>query len=179
MSNLVKHAETELKIAGLFDKDSDYGGMLGESVLELMGVFSKQGHSGHSAGMVSNLFDELSRYKNISPLTLEDDEWSECSDGMYQNKRRSSVFKNGKDGRAYFGDAYYKKTQTGGTWQGSLDLQDGTRIARCYIKDVKQMPKICIDVIETEVTKDNWSMVIKDMQQLDKLREFYDLEIIS
>lgn len=176
MSNLVKHAETELKLAGLFDKDSDYGGMLGKSVIELMKVFSEQGHSGCSASMVSNLFDKLSRYKNISPLTLKDDEWVEVGEGQYQNKRRSSVFKTGKDGRAYFNDAYYKKTQTGSTWNGSLDLQDGTRITKCYIKDVKSMPSVCIDVIETEVSKDNWDMVIKDMKQLDELRKYYDLE---
>lgn len=29
MSNLVKHAERELFRAGLFDKDADYGGMIG------------------------------------------------------------------------------------------------------------------------------------------------------
>jgi len=176
MSNLIKHAEIELKMAGLFDKDSDYGGMLGESVMELMKVFSDQGHSGCSAGMVSNLFDKLSRYKPITPLTLKDDEWCEIGTDKFQNKRRSSVFKDGKNGRAYFIDAYYKKTQTGSTWSGSLDLQDGTRITKCYIKDVKSMPSVCIDVIETEVSKDNWDMVIKDMEQLNELKKHYDIE---
>ena len=175
--SLIQHAETELKLAGLFDKDSDYGGMLGDSVMELIKVFSEQGHSGCSASMVSNLFDSLSRFKQITPLTLKDDEWNEFGEGMFQNKRRSSVFKDGKDGRAYFIDAYYKKTQTGSTLSGSLDLKGGTRVSKCYIKDVKSMPTICIDVIETEVSKDNWDMVIKDMEQLNKLKEHYDLEI--
>jgi hypothetical protein len=31
--SLVMHAEQELKLAGLLDKDSDYNGMLGYSVL--------------------------------------------------------------------------------------------------------------------------------------------------
>ena len=43
MSDLTDHARNELKLAGLFDKDSDYDGMLGDSVMELVKVFSKQG----------------------------------------------------------------------------------------------------------------------------------------
>jgi len=38
MSNLVEHAKRELTLAGLFNKDSDYGGMMGDSVMELMEV---------------------------------------------------------------------------------------------------------------------------------------------
>jgi len=174
MSNLVKHAERELKLAGLFDKDSDYGGMLAESVLELIKVFSDQGHSGHSAGMTSNLFNELSRYKNLTPITLKDDEWIEVAEDRFQNNRISSVFKDGKEEKPYFIDAYYKKTQNGETWSGTLELQDGTRIKRCYIKDVRSMPTIYIDVIQT-----GSEMVIKDMKQLDELKKYYDLEIVK
>ena len=43
--NLAKHAEYELRKAGLFDKDSDYGGMLGKAVMDIVKVFAKQGHS--------------------------------------------------------------------------------------------------------------------------------------
>ena len=32
MSNLELHAKKEMEIAGLFKKDSDYGGMLGDAV---------------------------------------------------------------------------------------------------------------------------------------------------
>ena len=32
MSNLVKHAERELRKAGLFDQDSDYNGMIAEAI---------------------------------------------------------------------------------------------------------------------------------------------------
>jgi hypothetical protein len=35
MSNLTQHAIDEMKIAGLFDKDSDYNGMIGDAVLEV------------------------------------------------------------------------------------------------------------------------------------------------
>lgn len=65
MSNLVKHAEKELKKAGLFDKDSDYDGMLGEGVLELITTFANQGHSGFSAQMTRELFYKLSNFEEL------------------------------------------------------------------------------------------------------------------
>jgi hypothetical protein len=99
MSELLKHAERELKAAGFFDKDSDYNGELGKNIMELIKVFSDQGHSGFSAGIVSGLFDKLSRFKPLSPLTGNDDEWVEVSDGVFQNRRASHVFK--ENGQAY------------------------------------------------------------------------------
>lgn len=102
MSNLLSHAETELRYAGLYDDDSDYGGMTAKAVMELMKVFSAQGHSGASAGIVIEIFSKLARYEPLSPLTGDDDEWCEVSDGVFQNKRCSHVFKQADrfDGRA-------------------------------------------------------------------------------
>lgn len=65
MSNLTDHAKTELTKAGLFDKDSDYDGMLGEAVLELITTFAAQGHSGYSAQMTRELFYKLSDFQNL------------------------------------------------------------------------------------------------------------------
>ena len=104
---LVEFAREELSRAGLFDKDSDYEGMLGTAVMGLIELFAQQGHSGFSAGMVSSIFDKLSRYQPITPLTGADEEWVDISDlgdgsgsQKYQNKRCSSVFKDA-DGRTY------------------------------------------------------------------------------
>lgn len=91
----------ELELAGLLDKDSDYEGMVGEAVKELLDVFETQGHSGFSAPWVASLFKQLVGGGILAPLTGEDDEWTCISefygDGngeeVYQNKRRSSVFK--------------------------------------------------------------------------------------
>ena len=41
MSNLINHAEKELKTLGLFDKGSSYDGELAESVMELIKVNKK------------------------------------------------------------------------------------------------------------------------------------------
>tara|TARA_Y100000296_G_C5133042_1_gene236621 strand:+ start:127 stop:447 length:321 start_codon:yes stop_codon:yes gene_type:complete len=72
MSNLVEYAKQELEAAGLFDKDSDYDGMLGTAALELVEVFAKQGHSGFSASIVTSLVNKLFKYEPLGPLTGED-----------------------------------------------------------------------------------------------------------
>lgn len=100
-SNLEYHAEQELRAAGLYDEDADYGGLLPEAVMELVKVFSRQGHSGSSAHMVRQLFDKVAAYEPLCPLKGTDDEWFEYVDGKFQNKRCSHVFKDGKDGQAY------------------------------------------------------------------------------
>lgn len=99
MSNLIDFAMSELTKAGLFDEESDYNGDLGRAVIELIEVFARQGHSGFSAGMVSNLFNNLSRYNPITPLTGEEDEWVIIGNGLRQNKRCSHVFE--QNGQAY------------------------------------------------------------------------------
>jgi len=64
-SSLQSYAYEWLNSRGLFDEDAGYGGMLGEAVMELVKVFSKQGHSGFSAQLTKHLFNELlSDYEN-------------------------------------------------------------------------------------------------------------------
>ncbi len=102
-SNLVKHAKVELELLGydLNDKVEGPNKWMCENVLELLKVFSKQGHSGSSAPYCISLFSKLANFEPVCPLTGNDDEWTEVSDNLYQNKRCSHVFKNGKDGTAY------------------------------------------------------------------------------
>lgn len=63
--SLIEHANKELTKAGLFDKDSDYNGELGNGVLELMTVFANQGHSGYSAMLTRDLFHRLSNFEEL------------------------------------------------------------------------------------------------------------------
>lgn len=102
--SLKEFAHDELKRAGLFDKDSDYDGMLGEAVMKMIDVFADEGHSGMSASIAINAFEKVARYEPLTPLTGGEDEWV-LHDGyggepFYQNKRCSRVFK-GPDGKAY------------------------------------------------------------------------------
>jgi len=151
---------------------------LAESVMELIEVFSKQGHSGCSANIVSDLFNKLSRFKPISPLTGKDDEWCEVADSVFQNKRNGAVFKDGKEGRAYFNDAYVKKTPNGSCWNGGLSLKDGRNVGRCYIKCFSKMPTLTINVLEKEVKNGDWETWVEDESQLEELSKYYDFEII-
>ena len=124
MSALMEHAKNELRAAGynipenneeefikvLSDDESDeLNNMAVDSVLELLDVFSKQGHSGFSASYVREVFNKLAQYEPLSPLTGEDWEWVDRSDmsqePTWQNKRCSRVFKR-EDGTAY--DIYGK-----------------------------------------------------------------------
>lgn len=106
MSNLVKHAERELDLVGMGDPDADYDGMLKDAVLEIVRVFSRQGHSGMSASMVTAMAEKLLRYEPLCPLTGADNEWWEIPAGMrpenttHQNVRCGRVFKR-VDGTAY------------------------------------------------------------------------------
>lgn len=99
MSNLVSHAEYELRRAGLFDKDSDYEGMLGQAILKMVKQFAKEGHSGFSAQMAIAIFRKVASFEPLTPLTGEDSEWVEVRDGVFQNRRCSRVFK--ENGKAY------------------------------------------------------------------------------
>jgi len=146
----------ELELAGLLDSDSDYNGMIGESVLELIEVFSNQGHSGMSAPYVADIFTKLAKGDILSPLTGKNDEWIDVSEKnglpMFQNKRCSSVFKNG-NGNAYYLDGIVFTGQNGcSSTKGGVKLKNGKKIgSRQYIKSFPFTPKIFyIDVIETE-----------------------------
>jgi len=198
---LVQHAKSELKMAGLLDKDTDfYGGMTGKSVLELMELFVKQGHSGMSAPMVASIFSKLAKYETINPLTGGDDEWNDVSNMggdddrmMYQNKRRSAVFKDGDDGTAYYIDAIVFNGDVGGSFtsNGSVQTKDGTVVtSRQYIKKFPFTPKtFYIDVIDKRYDKnketgeltlnpdgDWWEHEIKDETQLKEVFEYYDIK---
>ena len=114
MSNLVQHAERELRAAGLYDADSDYSGMLADAVIQLVKVFADQGHSGFSASRTIAIFAKVAGFEPLVPLTGADDEWTECVHGIYQNKRCSRVFK--ENGQAYDIEGIVFRDKDGSAW---------------------------------------------------------------
>ncbi len=96
--SLQNFARDEMKRAGLFDADSDYGGMLGDSVMKMIDVFADEGHSGFSAGMAISIFEKVARFEPLSPLTGEDDEWMKIGEQgggtLFQNVRCGHIFKD-------------------------------------------------------------------------------------
>jgi len=102
--SLVQYAESELDRIGMTD-DNDMNGMMRNHLLHMVKEFSDEGHSGFSASYALQCLQKLLRFKPLSPLTGEDDEWTDVTaiSGVphFQNKRCGSVFKDGKDGQAY------------------------------------------------------------------------------
>lgn len=179
MGNLRQHAEMELQMTGFLSKDSDYNGMIGEAVLELIDKLAEQQHSGASAGIVVSLFEKLARYEPLGPLTGEDEEWHEIHKGFFQNKRLGSVFKH-EDGRCTYNEAVVKRCANGATWTGPLYLtkEDAINNVNQIMTELKGFPftpkTIYIDVLEEEVEPNNWIMWVKDPKQLDEVWEHYN-----
>lgn len=119
MSNIQKHALTEFKAAGWLDDDGNYIDEMQEAIckhiLELVKVFSDEGHSGTTAPYTVDLFKKLAMYEPITPLTGEDWEWTEIAREMsgsnngtlYQNKRCSRVFKDDTGAYDIDGKVFY------------------------------------------------------------------------
>lgn len=120
MSNLLDFAKSELEFAGYFDGDVMNEAMA-EDVLKLIEVFSEQGHSGFSASWTLSLFNELANFKPITPLSGEDNEWFEATEGVFQNKRYSGLFKQADrfNGQAYDINGKVFRDPDGSTWTSS------------------------------------------------------------
>lgn len=101
LSNLLDHAQRELDLIGMLDRDADYGGQLGRDVLALIGHFSSQGHSGHAAVNAIHLFGKLARFEPLSEITSDIREWMEVSDGVWQSRRSPAVFSKDR-GATYY-----------------------------------------------------------------------------
>lgn len=122
MSNYRQHALTEFKAAGWLNEDGafkdDMQKLLCDGVLELLDLFATHGHSGSSAPYAVNLFNTLAKFEPVVPVTGEDWEWHECSDGVFQNKRCSHVF---KDAARFDGQAYDIQGIVFWDWAGPLE----------------------------------------------------------
>lgn len=88
--NLYAHALRELPAAN----GDEMQAMMNECLLQMVLVFSSQGHSGFSAGYAIAALTKLLNFEPLGPLTGEDSEWVEVSEGTWQNNRCSHVFKD-------------------------------------------------------------------------------------
>lgn len=123
-STVLEFAQSELKFAGLFDDDSDYGGMLGDAVMNLLKEHEKEGHSGYSNAMVVDLFSKLATFTPLTPLSGNDDEWGDDVDGLglQQNIRDSRVFRSPERG-AWTLDAVAFREPSGATYTSRQSAQ--------------------------------------------------------
>jgi hypothetical protein len=125
MSNLHRHALAEFRAAGWTDADGKFEDEMQEDickhVLELLKVFSDEGHSGSTAPYTVNMFKKLAMFEPIVPLTGEDWEWHEPSPGVFQNIRCSRVFKQADrfNGQAYDIEGRVFREPTGACYTGA------------------------------------------------------------
>ena len=128
MSNYIEHAKREFLALGYepIEKcENDPNKWIQESVLELLKVFGKQGHSGSSALFCAKYFKKLALFEPLSPLTGKDDEWNEIGKNTWQNRRCSHVFKEA-DGKAYDIEGKVFRDKNGGRYTG--------KDSRVYVK---------------------------------------------
>ena len=124
MSNLVNHAEKEMRLAGLYDEDADYGGMIPAAVMALVRAHSAQGHSGGSHGLTLEVFNRVVNFKTLCPLTDDPSEWMEYAPGRLQSLRQSSCF-----------------SEDGGKTYNDIDAKDPVAKVPCSGRTVKEEAK--------------------------------------
>lgn len=107
-SELVKFAENELDI--LLEQAKKEGeesasmqDFFNKNVLDVVKTFSEGEHSGFTANLAIQYIDRLLRYRPLTRLKLDDSEFVEVADGVFQNARCGNVFKQKDrfDGKPY------------------------------------------------------------------------------
>jgi len=210
-----EHFERELKILqSQFEKDKEYADEDEDEyedklcihnyidvIREILKIASDEGHSGFSASfyasVLSNTIKNALTFNPLSPLTGEDSEWNNLDNAlggkeMYQNNRLSAVFKDGKNGQAYYIDAIrFQGEDEYDCFSGSIkDFRTNKVLnSRQYIKSFPFTPKnFSIDVArelydksihgnDVEVTScgdGDYVYCIKNESQLDEVYEYYD-----
>lgn len=90
----------DIEKQGLEKGEFDYGGACYDSALKAFKSLTKDGHSGMSIGMTTNILNRLIEGKPLTPIEDTDDIWNEVyyneAEGYrgYQCKRMGSLFKD-------------------------------------------------------------------------------------
>lgn len=85
--SIIEQAKAELSRIDFGDEDSAV-------MIDILERFFRQWDSGGAVWAVAPVLQRLIAGKCLSPLTGEDDEFTEVGDGVFQNKRVSTVFKD-------------------------------------------------------------------------------------
>lgn len=87
-------AKREMELVGVDEEDQ-------EVMMKILTLFFDKWDSGGSVWIASDMLNRLICGKCLSPLTGKDDEWMEVGEGLLQNKRIYSVFKDNNLGFVY------------------------------------------------------------------------------
>lgn len=121
---MVEKAKYELSLLrGSSEEPDEMQDLIEKDILEIIEIFAKQGHSGFSASYAIPIINKLLKQEPITPLTGENHEWNDVGDGIFQNKRLSSVFKDGKnfDGNPYWINGKVFSDDDGKNWYTNSD----------------------------------------------------------
>lgn len=120
-SNLMDYARAELALKLPDHPTDDLSNRMNVSmrkaVEDLMLVFSLEGHSGFSAAYALGCFERVAKFKPLTPLTGEDNEWNHVAEDMWQNRRCPDVFKD-STGTAYVSGHYVFEEPSGCRFTG-------------------------------------------------------------
>jgi hypothetical protein len=104
VSKLVEHAVRELELCGQTAESPAYA----QSLIAAIAAFASYGHSGGSAMVAIEQLHTLLRWRTLSPLTSDPDEWEDRSgisnSPMWQNRRDSAAFSRDGGQTWYFVD---------------------------------------------------------------------------
>lgn len=115
--SLIDYAKSELD---RLPKDkTGYQERINQNILDIIQVFSDQGHSGLTASYVIGNLMRLLNYEPITPLTGEESEWGTDA-SKDQNNRCYHVFRR-EDGTAYDTEARIFSENGGKTWYTSSE----------------------------------------------------------
>ena len=90
--SVIEQAKSELERINFGDDDTS-------AMLAILRIFFGRWDSGGAVAAVLPILNKCIAGKPLSPLTGDDNEWMEITDGYFQNVRCSTVFK--EDGRCY------------------------------------------------------------------------------
>ena len=113
MNEIANFAERELAKLNPND-DDEMQAAINNQIMDIINVFSQQGHSGTTGPYAANVAAKLMIFQPLTPLQGTDDEWmyvAEQNGPLYQNIRCSHVFKDDKG--AYDIDGYVFEDQYG------------------------------------------------------------------
>lgn len=176
----IEHAKREFLRAGykpIEECEEDPDKWSQKCVLDLLEVFSGQGHSGYSAPFVIDTFKKLANFEPLAPIMCTDDEWNDVShysnevETHFQNIICSSVFKDGKNGEPYYIDAIIWVDEKNDSFTSSnvLNSKNEKFSSHQTIKLPFIPKKFYIDIVER-----NDGYYIKDESQLKDVWEFYE-----
>lgn len=101
---LVEHARRELELLGQTAEDPGYSA----SIVAAVAAFSSYGHSGGSAMVAVEQLYDLLRYRTLTPITSNPDEWIDRSEisgrPFWQNLRDSAAMSTDGGQTWYFVD---------------------------------------------------------------------------